>query len=390
MQSRISEKESCAGVEFKALFTILKKHLSDGHDVPYFFRDLMAMITTVPEEEWGTGNDPSERLKDRTIRSYVNRGISKKMASAIVYRLTPEVMTETINERSEATRKLLAEDLTGYDATVNAGNVANMAAQWMVEIIQAAAGLIQQDELQRQQQQALAADLKSKYGDYLLGESDGYCTFPGCGKLLNIPGDGKVAHVYEVSLIDRSAPVEPGNLLAMCPRCHATYLLDDDKKLRKELLETKKILTTHRQSVHIIDDLPLERGIIGVVVRVKKLKEKDLENASLDPKEMKEKLSPSRDTAIYITVNTFVTSYFLRIKEIMMNLDKRGEIDYEEIQDQIHAMYRRLKKARKSRLEIFNEITEKIHRVTLQDTLYCQIVVSYFIESCDVFDAITK
>ena len=108
------------------------------------------------------------------------------------------------------------------------------------------------------------------------------------------------------------------------------------------------------------------------------------------PKEMKEKLNPSRDTAIYITVNTFVTSYFLRIKEIMMNLDKRGEIDYEEIQDQIHAMYRRLKKARKSRLEIFNEITEKIHRVTLQDTLYCQIVVSYFIESCDVFDAITK
>lgn len=85
-------------MKFKALFTILKKHLSDGHDVPYFFRDLMAMITTVPEEEWGTGNDPSERLKDRTIRSYVNRGISKKMASAIVYRLTPEVMTETIND----------------------------------------------------------------------------------------------------------------------------------------------------------------------------------------------------------------------------------------------------------------------------------------------------
>jgi len=52
------------------------------------------------------------------------------------------------------------------------------------------------------------------------------------------------------------------------------------------------------------------------------------------------------------------------------------------------ALYRRLKKTKKSREEIFNEIVEKIHRVTLQEALYCQIVVSYFIQSCEVFDAI--
>ena len=74
----------------------------------------------------------------------------------------------------------------------------------------------------------------------------------------------------------------------------------------------------------------------------------------------------------------------------MTNLDKRGEIDYDEIQDQIHAMYKKLSKARKSRMEIFNEIVGKIHRITLQDEVYCQIVVSYFIQSCEVFDAITE
>ena len=74
----------------------------------------------------------------------------------------------------------------------------------------------------------------------------------------------------------------------------------------------------------------------------------------------------------------------------MVNLDKRGEIDYDEIQDQMKALYRRLKKTKKSREEIFNEIVEKIHRVTLQEALYCQIVVSYFIQSCEVFDAIAQ
>lgn len=49
---QILVKECQANVEFKTLFPIMKKHLADGDDVPYFFRELMAMITTVTEDEW--------------------------------------------------------------------------------------------------------------------------------------------------------------------------------------------------------------------------------------------------------------------------------------------------------------------------------------------------
>jgi len=50
-------------LEFKILFRILKKHLADGCDVPQFFRDLMAMLTEVTEDEWGTSKDPSQPAK---------------------------------------------------------------------------------------------------------------------------------------------------------------------------------------------------------------------------------------------------------------------------------------------------------------------------------------
>lgn len=80
----------------------------------------------------------------------------------------------------------------------------------------------------------------------------------------------------------------------------------------------------------------------------------------------------------------------MKIKEIMISLDKRGEIDYEEVQDQMKAIYRRLKKAGKTNMEIFNEIVAKIYRISLQEDIYCQIVVSYFVQSCEVFDAITE
>ena len=90
-----------------------------------------------------------------------------------------------------------------------------------------------------------------------------------------------------------------------------------------------------------------------------------------------------------MTINSYVNAYYVRIREIMTNADKRGEIDYDEVQDQIHAMYKKLKKAKKSKVDIFNEIAQKINKVSLMDEILCQIVVSYFVQSCEVFDAIT-
>lgn len=135
-------------MEFKTLFPILKKYLADDADVPDFFRELMAMITTVTEEEWGTGKDPSTRAKDETLRTYTKRKLSQKLAKTIVYRLTPEILIERINEKSDTVKNLLATDLHGYDVSLNAENVANRIAEWMVEIIRTSAGLVRQDELE--------------------------------------------------------------------------------------------------------------------------------------------------------------------------------------------------------------------------------------------------
>ncbi len=377
-------------VEFKTLFDILKKYMADGYDVPQFFRELMALITTVSEEEWGTNKDPSAKLSDNTIRSYTKRGLPKKLAGTIVYRLTPENLTERVCELEPTTRDLMASDLQAYDADIDSDNVGEKVSGILVQIIHKAAGLVEQTALVQQKQQKVAFDLKNRYGEYLLSEANGYCAFPGCGKRLSVVANGKIAHAYEIVLIDKSKASNIDNLLAVCPQCQATYTLDENnKKLMKELKGIKSVLSDHQQSVDMLESLNLDKGITNVIKKAAKLKEKDLKDASLDPKEIKEKLSPIEDAALYYTVNGYVTVYFRKIREIMTNLDKSGEIDYEEVQNQIHAIYLRLKKKKKSRIEIFNEIADKIHRVTLQDDIYCKIVVSYFVQSCEVFDAIT-
>lgn len=378
-------------MEFRILFPILKKHLSDGADIPVFFRELMAMMTDVSEEEWGTEKDPSTGMtKDGTLRGYVKRGLSKRFAQKIAYRLTPEYLVERIDEMPEAARQAFADDLSGYFADIDVGNISTTIAEWMTQIIQTAAGLISREKLEQQKQQEAARELKERYGDYLLNEAGGFCPFPGCGKSLTVAKDGKTTDCYEVSLIDKKKPTEINNLLAMCPRCQATYLLDNSAKRCKELAIVKSTLVTRHQGIVLLDEAPMEKGIVSVMRKLKNLKETDLSDAELDPKELTQKIKPGEDYPLYVTVRNYVSMYYVRLREMMVNLDKKGEIDYEEVQDQMKAIYRRLKKSKKTKMDVFTEIVAKLHRVSLQPEIYCQIVVAYFIQSCEVFDAVAE
>lgn len=378
-------------MEFKEFFNLMKNRISDGMDIPEFFPELISMITNVPDEKWDTPKDPATtKTKENTIRSFVKSGLSKKFARSVVYNLQPENFVDSINSRDTSIRQLLASDYIAYDATANAANIGKLLADCFVETIKESAGLVDNDLLAAQKRQQVAVDLKRKYGEFLLSEADYVCAFPGCGNRLSITNKGKITYLYEVGIIDKQKAPEIDNLLALCPRCYGLYSIDDDKKKMKELSNIKKVLNTRLITDELLSEANLEKGIVGVITKVSKIKSKDLENASLDPKEIVEKLSPDENVILYNTVRMYVMTYFVRVREIITNLDKRGEIDYEEIQDLIHGLYRKLKKAKKSNTEIFNDIVSKIHSLSMQDEIYCQIVVSYFIQSCEVFDAITK
>lgn len=379
-----------AHVEFKPIFDILQKYLSDGDDAPSFFRELISMLTEMSETEWGGLKDPSQQLSDNTIRSYIRRGLSQKMAKRIVYRLNPDNLAELINEKDDAVQEAMAEDFKGYIPGVEADTVGDDIALVLAENIQMAAGLIPQDKLTKQREQKAKAELKSKYGDFLLTETGNYCPFPGCGRELVISGNGKAIQTYEVNLIEKDKPATSDNLIALCPQCSATYSIDNEKKTMTALKKAKKSLMSHRESVRMLNDKPLERGIVGVVGSLKKLGDKDLRDASLDPKKIKQKILPSESIVLYNTVNNLVNIYYVRTREILINLDKKHEIDYDEIQSQMKSIYLKLKKAKKTKEEIFEEIVDKIHRMTLQEMIYCQIVVCFFIQKCEVYDAITE
>lgn len=119
--------------------------------------------------------------------------------------------------------------------------------------------------------------------------------------------------------------------------------------------------------------------VVGALDECKEIRENGLMN-------LQEVLK--RDTVISKALGYYGIFFDIENRILHCNGEKY-DIDYDEVQDQIHAMYKKLKKAKKSKVDIFNEIAQKIHKVSLMDEILCQIVVSYFVQSCEVFDAIT-
>ncbi len=148
-------------MEFKDLFIPLKKCLGDGNTRQYFFRDLMAMITTVSEEEWGTELDPNtKRTNDNTILNFIKRGLSQSFAQSIVNRLTPEILEENINDKPHATREALAKELTPYNEKINAENVGKLVSEMMTKIITRSAGLLSDEEIEIKKEKNRTASQK--------------------------------------------------------------------------------------------------------------------------------------------------------------------------------------------------------------------------------------
>lgn len=106
---------------FTELLHAIHPHLMKDAEVPDFMRDLIQRFCDIPEEEWSTKKDPSSdsRYKDASLYKFYKRGISKKLAKAMLGRMTKDNFVNSlayINEydEDESLLNALAEDVQPF------------------------------------------------------------------------------------------------------------------------------------------------------------------------------------------------------------------------------------------------------------------------------------
>lgn len=100
-----------------------------------------------------------------------------------------------------------------------------------------------------------------------------------------------------------------------------------------------------------------------------------------------------RTTVIFLVndIKNNVARYYNYIEKTMRNLSMKNVYSDDLIRAQMKESYKQLASNHTLTPEqIFSELSKRIQRITKQDIRFCYIVVSYFVQSCEVFNAITK
>ncbi|WP_391117739.1 ABC-three component system protein [Psychrobacillus sp. L3] len=242
---------------------------------------------------------------------------------------------------------------------------------------------------------------------YLL-EVGGLC--PLCGKnLLAAKGNSKsklyqIAHIYPNSPLPNEIKELVGlerlgincedfkNKIALCKDCHGIY---DDGKTKDEylnLVKIKKKLLNLANARVVASHQDLEEEIILVINALSYVNMRTLEKMKLEYSALK--ISDKIDDSYMILINkieSYVCTYFNFIKETFRNLEESGQINFNIIASQIKTSFLKCEKELSNKGDIFNSMVNWMHS-QLDNSSFeaCEVVVSYFVQNCEVFREITK
>lgn len=236
----------------------------------------------------------------------------------------------------------------------------------------------------------------------LLAEVNHFC--PLCHKpLIEQKGNRKykkyqIAHIYphsatpEQRIILAGVPKESdiesrGNLIPLCKDCHGRQDFHTTRDDYLRLRATKLECAGRYQAKIAAYDSPLEPGIKALMEALSKFSGKEKISLSLDPLMVKQKVG---DGLLCRKILHSVTQYFSFVQNEFKRLEIEKHCKFELIASQIRQYFLRTEKFELFQDQIFNQIVEWIMEKTQSSREASEIVVSFFVQNCEVFRALTK
>lgn len=239
-------------------------------------------------------------------------------------------------------------------------------------------------------------------------EVDGLC--PLCGKPLMYEKAGKfkrrvnLAHIYPHSPTGEEKkllkdveqlsdnPEDMKNIIWLCPNCHEHF--DKPRTLEgyNNLLNIKKRILQEKDIKNTFYDYKIEDEIKQILQHLTNINDNDTsDNIELDynPKIIDNKLN---DTVASITkrkIKLNVSEYFHIVKQELQNIDAITPNKATKIATQIKAFYLESFEKSISQENIYDSLVKWLHSKTKVHMESSAVVISYFIQNCEVFDAIS-
>jgi len=235
----------------------------------------------------------------------------------------------------------------------------------------------------------------------LYTQVEGIC--PICTKPLYYEKNGQIhkkyeiAHIYplnptpkEVELLknEKRLSIDVNsldNVIPLCPDCHEKFdkprTIEEYRmlyKIKESLIQKSKIMNTY--SYFNIEDE------IRVVLQKLNLESGELAKLEYTALKVEQKSDNTLPLLLKKQIINDVTEYFKFIQNIFVEIDKECPEKFNTLAMQIKGFYYKCRQTTQSQEDIYHSIVAWIHNKTGKYSLRaCEIIVSFFIQDCEVF-----
>lgn len=176
----------------------------------------------------------------------------------------------------------------------------------------------------------------------------------------------------------------PDNLIALDEECSDNYLLNPSAEEYKNLHEIKIQIAKNYEAKLAVNSVQLEDDIRTVLDTLSSIRDaSELVQLEYDALRIDEKFEPE-NFILKNETQVQVVTYYRYIEQVFSNSDT----DFDMIASEIKVSSMKLEKAGLSQSDVITQLSEWIRNkagLGTESRLACNIVVSFFIQNCEVF-----
>ena len=180
------------------------------------------------------------------------------------------------------------------------------------------------------------------------------------------------------------------NVIALCKNCHKTFDTNLTKEKYKDMVSLKKSLLHKRHLEEIYHRYTIEDEINLILDDLCNLSDEDascfLDKISYKPIKLNKKINSTMPNLTKRSIKNNITNYYMYIKERFIIIEKSGKCNFNAICGQMKTIYSKIKEEYNSQLDMYESLIKWLTIHTRKSGTACEIVISFFIENCEVFE----
>ncbi len=260
-----------------------------------------------------------------------------------------------------------------YNEKVTKDNFAKEVSNMMRKIILDNSALFRSAQLEG------TVSLRSE----LFQEDEGIC--PACGCSLDM--DSSKENAIVVIGLDGLSPKGTLKSIGLCRKCAEKYR---NGSLGKDLVKIKSSLEENNNLRKQTGSIEINEKLMSAIDCLLRQENDTKVNLSMQSLKISQKVDQKENFALYAKIKMNVSSYFSMLYDMFGKLDGEEKRSYEFLSASIKIAFLKAEKNSKSIESIFNCLVNQVSNAAECEKSIAEIIVSYFIQSCEVFHEISK